>query len=106
MHLRSPLHPVADSLMASSALSVALAVAFVVFTIGTAILRLDQGALAPPRLFPDLSSWPSILQTFTTLPVMANAFICHYNGTPQPGNCCLNASHSLCCRCSCSRRHC
>ncbi|CAI5972811.1 unnamed protein product [Closterium sp. NIES-64] len=71
-----------DSLMATSALSVGLAVLFVLFTAAAAVVRVVQGRLPPLRMVPDVSSWQSVLLIFTVVPVMTNAFICHYNVQP------------------------
>ncbi|CAI5513512.1 unnamed protein product [Closterium sp. Naga37s-1] len=71
-----------DSLMATSALSVGLAVLFVLFTAAAAVMRVVQGRLPPLRMVPDVSSWQSVLLIFTVVPVMTNAFICHYNVQP------------------------
>lgn len=71
-----------DSLMFTSALSVALAVLFVLFTLAAAAVRAARGQLAAPRLLPVGGSWPATLELFTVIPVMTNAFICHYNVHP------------------------
>lgn len=70
----------ADSLQYTSALSVALAVVFVVITAGIAIVKLAAGGVALPRLFPDLPNLISIGKLFTAVPVLVTAYICHYNG--------------------------
>ena len=66
--------------MTSSSLSLALAAIFVGFTATAAFLRWLGGRLPPLRMWPDLSSLEAMLPIFTVLPVMTNAFICHYNG--------------------------
>ncbi|KAM0943096.1 putative amino acid transporter, transmembrane domain-containing protein [Dioscorea sansibarensis] len=68
-----------DSLQYTSALSVALAVVFVVITAGIAIIKLAAGGIALPRLFPDLPNLISIGKLFTAVPVLVTAYICHYN---------------------------
>ncbi|GJP63873.1 hypothetical protein CLOP_g20904 [Closterium sp. NIES-67] len=68
--------------MTTSALSVGLAVLFVLFTAAAAIVRVVQGRLPALRLVPDVSSWQAVLAIFTVVPVMTNAFICHYNVQP------------------------
>ena len=70
----------ADSLRYTSALSVALAVVFVVITAGIAIIKLFNGTVAMPKLFPELDGLNSIWNLFTAVPVLVTAYICHYNG--------------------------
>lgn len=71
---------VADSLRYTSALSVALAVVFLVITIGISIVKLISGGVMMPRLLPDITNWSSFFQLFTSVPVLVTAYICHYNG--------------------------
>uniref|UniRef100_A0A0D9VD75 Amino acid transporter transmembrane domain-containing protein n=1 Tax=Leersia perrieri TaxID=77586 RepID=A0A0D9VD75_9ORYZ len=68
-----------DSLRYTSALSVALAVVFVVITAGIAIVRLIEGIVEIPKLFPELDGINSIWELFTAVPVLVTAYICHYN---------------------------
>lgn len=78
---------VTDSLRYTSALSVALAVVFVVITAGVAIVRLIQGTVEIPKLFPDIDGISSVWKLFTAVPVLVTAYICHYNGASP--NCSL-----------------
>ncbi|CAN1839155.1 Amino acid transporter AVT6A [Linum perenne] len=55
-----------DSLRYTSALSVALAVVFIVITMGITIIKLFNGSIMMPSLF-------------TVVPVLVTAYICHYN---------------------------
>ncbi|CAL5054585.1 unnamed protein product [Urochloa decumbens] len=71
-----------DSLRFTSAVSVALAVVFVVITAGIAIFKLARGQLPMPQMFPDVHDWPSIWRLFTAAPVLVTAYICHYNVHP------------------------
>ncbi|PWZ29067.1 Sodium-coupled neutral amino acid transporter 1 [Zea mays] len=71
-----------DSLRYTSALSVALAVVFVVITAGIAMFKLARGQILMPRLFADVHDWPSIWRLFTAAPVLVTAYICHYNVLP------------------------
>lgn len=71
---------VTDSLRYTSALSVALAVVFVVITAGVAIVRLIQGTVEIPKLFPEIDGVSSVWKLFTAVPVLVTAYICHYNG--------------------------
>ena len=78
---------VAGSLSFTSALSVALAVLFLVITIGIAIFKLFSGGITMPRLLPNVTDLSSIFKLFTAVPVLVVAYICHYNGT-QSFTCC------------------
>ncbi|XP_020571294.1 sodium-coupled neutral amino acid transporter 2-like [Phalaenopsis equestris] len=68
-----------DSLSYTSALSVALAVIFVVITAGIAVIKLLNGSIPMPKLFPVIPDLASVSKLFTTVPVLVTAFICHYN---------------------------
>jgi sodium-coupled neutral amino acid transporter 2 len=68
-----------DSLSYTSALSVALAVIFVVITAGIAIIKVINGTVAMPKLFPDIDGLSSVWKLFTAVPVLVTAYICHYN---------------------------
>ncbi|KAK3155154.1 hypothetical protein QOZ80_2BG0199550 [Eleusine coracana subsp. coracana] len=71
-----------DSLRYTSAISVALAVVFVVLTAGVTSLKLVRGQIPMPKLFADVHDWSSIWRLFTAAPVLATAYICHYNVHP------------------------
>ncbi|KAJ6814272.1 sodium-coupled neutral amino acid transporter 2-like [Iris pallida] len=68
-----------DSLRYTSALSVALAVVFVIVTAGIAIVKLLSGSISMPRLFPVIPDLASVWKLFTVVPVLVTAYICHYN---------------------------
>ncbi|XVF71359.1 hypothetical protein PTKIN_Ptkin12aG0030800 [Pterospermum kingtungense] len=68
-----------DSLRYTSALSVALAVIFLVITVGIAIVKLISGTISMPRLLPDVTDLTSFWKLFTVVPVLVTAYICHYN---------------------------
>ncbi|KAJ0989670.1 hypothetical protein J5N97_008026 [Dioscorea zingiberensis] len=68
-----------DSLKYTSALSVGLAVVFVVITAGIAIVKLLNGSIPMPKLFPSLTDLASISNIFTVVPVLVTSYICHYN---------------------------
>ncbi|VVB09195.1 unnamed protein product [Arabis nemorensis] len=68
-----------DSLRFTSAISVALAVVFLVITAGIVIIKLFSDGLMMPRLLPDLTDLASFWKLFTVVPVLVNAYICHYN---------------------------
>ncbi|XP_052141246.1 amino acid transporter AVT6A-like [Oryza glaberrima] len=71
-----------DSLKYTSALSVALAVVFVVITAGITTIKLMRGQIPMPKLFPDVHDWSSTWRLFTAAPVLVTAYICHYNVHP------------------------
>ncbi|KAJ8461307.1 hypothetical protein OPV22_034233 [Ensete ventricosum] len=71
-----------DSLRYTSALSVALAVVFVVITAGIAVVKLLAGSIAMPKLFPDVPDLASVWNFFTVVPILVTAYICHYNVHP------------------------
>ncbi|XP_057462748.1 amino acid transporter AVT6A-like [Actinidia eriantha] len=68
-----------DSLKFTSALSVALAVVFLVVTVGITVTKLINGSISMPRLLPDITDLTSFLNLFTAVPVLVTAYICHYN---------------------------
>ncbi|XP_073003439.1 amino acid transporter AVT6A-like [Typha latifolia] len=68
-----------DSLRYTSALSVGLAIVFVVITAGIAIIKLLSGNVTMPRLFPQVTDLSSVWSLFTAVPVLVTAYICHYN---------------------------
>ncbi|KAE8662394.1 Transmembrane amino acid transporter family protein isoform 3 [Hibiscus syriacus] len=71
---------IADSLRFSSALSVALAIVFLVITLGTAMFELISGTIMMPKLLPDVVDLASFWELFTVFPVVVTAYLCHYNG--------------------------
>eukprot|EP01018_Ginkgo_biloba_P041240 Gb_00075 [translate_table: standard] len=72
----------AYSLKFTSALSMALAVVFVVITAGITIVKLFSGNIHMPRLLPNVDDQASFLKLFTVVPVIVTAYICHYNVHP------------------------
>ncbi|OMP14088.1 Amino acid transporter, transmembrane [Corchorus olitorius] len=68
-----------DSLSFTSALSVALAVVFLVITVGISIIKLISGTVPMPRLLPAVTDMTSFWSLFTVVPVLVTAYICHYN---------------------------
>jgi sodium-coupled neutral amino acid transporter 2 len=71
---------VADSLRFTSALSIGLAVVFLVIAAGISIIKIISGGIGMPRLFPIITDAASVLDLFTVVPVLMTAYICHYNG--------------------------
>ncbi|KAL5988307.1 Amino acid transporter avt6a [Asimina triloba] len=71
-----------DSLRYTSAVSVALALVFVVITAGVATVKLMSGSIAMPRLLPTIADPASFWKLFTTVPVLVTAYICHYSVHP------------------------
>ncbi|KAF7803124.1 putative sodium-coupled neutral amino acid transporter 6 [Senna tora] len=68
-----------DSLRFTSALSVGLAVVFLVIAVGISIIKIVSGGIGMPKLFPVITDLTSFLNLFTVVPVLVTAYICHYN---------------------------
>ncbi|XP_024975395.1 amino acid transporter AVT6B-like [Cynara cardunculus var. scolymus] len=68
-----------DSLRYTSALSMALAVVFLVIIAGITIFKLMIGSIMMPRLFPQVVDFASVFNLFTVVPILVTAYICHYN---------------------------
>ncbi|KAJ3679093.1 hypothetical protein LUZ60_017104 [Juncus effusus] len=68
-----------DSLRHTSALSVALAIVFVVVTAGIAIYKMFTGSIQSPQLFPEITDLHSLFRLFTSVPILTTAYICHFN---------------------------
>ncbi|XP_031481505.1 amino acid transporter AVT6E-like [Nymphaea colorata] len=71
-----------DSLSLTSAASVALAVVFVVVSCIIAFVKLLEGKIEAPRLLPDIGSKMAILDLLVVIPIMTNAYVCHFNVQP------------------------
>ncbi|GAA0141645.1 amino acid transporter [Lithospermum erythrorhizon] len=71
-----------DSLRHASALSILLAVLFVLMCSGMALYAMCQGRTETSKLVPDFSHGVSFIDLFTTIPVFATAFGCHINVHP------------------------
>ncbi|PON51663.1 Amino acid transporter, transmembrane domain containing protein [Parasponia andersonii] len=71
-----------DSLSLTSAASVALAVVFVVVACVVATIKLVEGRIEAPRMAPDFSSKEAILDLLVVIPIMTNAYVCHFNVQP------------------------
>ncbi|XP_072964018.1 amino acid transporter AVT6E [Typha angustifolia] len=71
-----------DSLSLTSAASVALAVVFVVVSCAIAFIKLVEGRIQTPRLGPDFGSKAAILDLLVVIPIMTNAYVCHFNVQP------------------------
>ncbi|TYG85457.1 hypothetical protein ES288_A13G055800v1 [Gossypium darwinii] len=71
-----------DSLSMTSADSVALAVVFVVVCFAVAFIKLIEGKIKAPRMSPDFGSKMAILDLLVVIPIMTNAYVCHFNVQP------------------------
>ncbi|XP_058110523.1 amino acid transporter AVT6C-like [Magnolia sinica] len=71
-----------DSLRFTSAISVLLAVVFLIISSAMALSALFQGTAESPRWLPDLSGDISFLDLFTAVPVIVTAFTFHFNVHP------------------------
>eukprot|EP00253_Pinus_taeda_P007434 PITA_07434 len=57
-------------------------VVFVVLSSIIAFVRLIEGKIERPRLLPDVGSKRAILDLLVVIPIMTNAYICHFNVQP------------------------
>nr|XP_010913357.1 amino acid transporter AVT6E-like [Elaeis guineensis] len=71
-----------DSLSLTSAASVALAVVFVVVSCAIAFVKLVERQIKTPRMGPDFGSKAAILDLLVVIPIMTNAYVCHFNVQP------------------------
>lgn len=71
-----------DSLSLTSAASVALAVVFVVVSCIIALIKIAEDKISMPRMGPDFSSRAAMLDLLVVIPIMTNAYICHFNVQP------------------------
>ncbi|PIA42245.1 hypothetical protein AQUCO_02000009v1 [Aquilegia coerulea] len=71
-----------DSLSMTSAASVALAVVFVLVCFAIAFIKLVEGKIDTPRMGPDFGSKQAILDLLVVIPIMTNAYVCHFNVQP------------------------
>ncbi|KAJ8755121.1 hypothetical protein K2173_018919 [Erythroxylum novogranatense] len=71
-----------DSLSLTSAASVALAIVFVIVCFVVAFIKLIEGKIEAPRMTPDFSSKRAILDLLVVIPIMSNAYVCHFNVQP------------------------
>ncbi|XP_077233483.1 amino acid transporter AVT6A-like [Tasmannia lanceolata] len=71
-----------DSLKYTSALSVALAVVFVLITAVVSVMKLINGSIMMPRLLPEIVDQASFWKLFSTVPILVTAYICHYSIHP------------------------
>ncbi|GMI78124.1 hypothetical protein like AT1G80510 [Hibiscus trionum] len=71
-----------DSLSTTSAASVALAVVFVGVCFGVALIKLIEGKIKSPKMSPDFESRKTILDLLVVIPVISNAYVCHFNVQP------------------------
>lgn len=68
-----------DSLKYTSAVSVALALVFIIILIGITIYKLINRTIEQPEWFPSIKSVSVFLNLFTAVPVLVSAYLCHYN---------------------------
>ncbi|XP_062207301.1 amino acid transporter AVT6C-like isoform X3 [Phragmites australis] len=71
-----------DSLRYTSAISILLAVVFVLISLGIAVYALFTGTATMPRMLPDFSTLSSPFELFTAVPVIVVAFTFHFNVHP------------------------
>nr|CAB3478711.1 unnamed protein product [Digitaria exilis] len=71
-----------DSLRFTSAISILLAVVFMLISLGIAVYALFKGTATMPRMLPDFSRLSSPFELFTAVPVIVVAFTFHFNVHP------------------------
>nr|CAB3494646.1 unnamed protein product [Digitaria exilis] len=71
-----------DSLRYTSAVSILLAVVFIIISLGIAVYTIFTGTVNMPRMFPDFSRLSSPFELFTAVPVIVVAFTFHFNVHP------------------------
>ncbi|KAF0923641.1 hypothetical protein E2562_006622 [Oryza meyeriana var. granulata] len=71
-----------DSLKFTSAVSILLAVVFMLVSLGIAVYALFSGTVKMPRMVPDFSRLSSPFELFTAVPVIVVAFTFHFNVHP------------------------
>ncbi|KAK5811307.1 hypothetical protein PVK06_026636 [Gossypium arboreum] len=71
-----------DSLNMTSAASVTVAVVFVVVCFAVAFIKLIEGKIEAPRRSLDFGSKMAILDLLVVIPIMTNAYVCHFNVQP------------------------
>ncbi|CAL4924301.1 unnamed protein product [Urochloa decumbens] len=71
-----------DSLRYTSAVSILLAVVFIIISLGIAVYTIFTGTAKMPRMFPDFSRLSSPFELFTAVPVIVVAFTFHFNVHP------------------------
>ncbi|CAO2177721.1 unnamed protein product [Urochloa humidicola] len=71
-----------DSLRYTSAISILLAVVFMLISFGIAVYALFKGTATMPRMLPDFSKLSSPFELFTAVPVIVVAFTFHFNVHP------------------------
>ncbi|TVU36673.1 hypothetical protein EJB05_18617, partial [Eragrostis curvula] len=71
-----------DSLRYTSAISILLAVVFMLISFGIAVYALFNGTATMPRMLPDFSRLSSPFELFTAVPVIVVAFTFHFNVHP------------------------
>ncbi|KAK4765346.1 hypothetical protein SAY86_026436 [Trapa natans] len=71
-----------DSLSGTSAASVVLAVVFVLVCFTVALIKFIAGKSESPRMAPDFGSKKAILDLLVVIPIMTNAYVCHFNVQP------------------------
>ncbi|KAK9159225.1 hypothetical protein Scep_005799 [Stephania cephalantha] len=71
-----------ESLRFTSAVSVLLAVVFVIISSVMAIIAIFEGKTETPKLVPDFAHQASFLELFTAVPVIVTAFTFHFNVHP------------------------
>ncbi|KAK5839807.1 hypothetical protein PVK06_008647 [Gossypium arboreum] len=71
-----------DSLSMTFAASIALAVVLIVVCFAVAFIKLIEWKIEAPRRSLDFGSKMAILDLLVVIPIMTNAYVCHFNVQP------------------------
>ncbi|KAK8369545.1 hypothetical protein V6Z12_A01G118100, partial [Gossypium hirsutum] len=71
-----------DSLSMTLAASIALAVVLIVVCFAVAFIKLIEGKIEAPRRSLDFGSKMAILDLLVVIPIITNAYVCHFNVQP------------------------
>lgn len=71
-----------DSLETTSAGAVVLAILFVVISCLITFIKIINGTVATPRMGPDFNSSQTFTDLLVVIPIMTNAYVCHFNIQP------------------------
>ena len=88
-----------DSLRFTSAISILLAVVFMLISLGIAVYALLKGTATMPRMLPDFSRLSSPFELFTAVPVIVVAFTFHFNGNYTDNAACVSPCAARCAAC-------
>ncbi|KMZ70831.1 Amino acid transporter-like protein [Zostera marina] len=71
-----------ESLETTSAAAVALAILFVFISCLITFIKIINGTVRTPRMGPDFTSAQTFTDLLVVIPIMSNAYVCHFNIQP------------------------